>query len=80
MAEAVPSVEEAAYGVTSSAVLDFLRKPKQLLIGETGVPAKSGKTLETINPANEEVLPLAAEGADLIEAHADELVQLEFSG
>ena len=48
----------------------FLRKPKQLLIGGKWVPAKSGKTFETINPANEEVLALAAEGdkADVDEA------------
>jgi len=62
MAAAVPSIEKAASGVTSSAVLGFLRKPKQLLIGGKWVPAKSGKTFETINPANEEVLALAAEG------------------
>jgi phenylacetaldehyde dehydrogenase len=70
MAAAVPSIEKAASGVTSSAVLGFLRKPKQLLIGGKWVPAKSGKTFETINPANEEVLALAAEGdkADVDEA------------
>jgi len=70
MAAAVPSIERAAQGVTSSAVLDFLRKPKQLLIGGKWTPAKSGKTFETINPANEEVLALAAEGdkADVDEA------------
>src|SRR5271156_4688795 len=70
MATAVPSVERAAKGVTSSAVLDFLRKPKQLLIGGKWVPSKSGKTFETINPANEEVLALVAEGdkADVDEA------------
>src|SRR5277367_2870900 len=70
MAAAVPSLERAASGVTSSAVLGFLRKPKQLLIGGKWVPAKSGKTFETINPANEEVLALAAEGdkADVDEA------------
>ena len=70
MAAAVPSVERAAAGVQSSAVLDFLRKPKQLLIGGKWVPAKSGKTFETINPANEEVLALVAEGekADVDEA------------
>lgn len=69
-AAATPSIERAAKGVTSSAVLDFLRKPKQLLIGGKWVPAKSGKTFETINPANEEVLALAAEGdkADVDEA------------
>src|ERR1700684_2649715 len=113
MAAAVPSIERAASGVTSSAVLGFLRKPKQLLIGGKWVAAKSGKTFETINPANEEVLALAAEGdkadvdeavkvarkayeegkwpkmgphqrtryllkiADLIEAHGDELAELE---
>jgi len=70
MAAAVPSIERAARGVTSSAVLDFLKKRKELLIGGKWVPAKSGKTFETVNPANEEVLALAAEGdkADVDEA------------
>ena len=70
MAAAVPSIEKAAHGVSSSAVLGFLRKPKQLLIGGKWVPSKSGKTFETINPANEEVLALVAEGdkADVDEA------------
>ena len=70
MATAVPSIEKAAAGITSTPVLDFLRKPKQLLIGGKWVPAKSGKTFETINPANEEVLALVAEGdkADIDEA------------
>src|ERR1700719_4920417 len=68
--EAVPSIEKAAHGVTSSAVLGFLRKPKKLLIGGKWVPAKSGKTFETLNPATEEVLALIAEGdkADVDEA------------
>jgi acyl-CoA reductase-like NAD-dependent aldehyde dehydrogenase len=68
--EAVLSIEKAARGVTSSAVLGFLRKPKQLLIGGKWVPAKSGKTFATINPANEEVLALVAKGdkADVDEA------------
>jgi aldehyde dehydrogenase (NAD+)/phenylacetaldehyde dehydrogenase len=93
--------------------LDFLRKPKRLLIGGKWVAAKSGKTFETVNPANEEVLALIAEGdkadvdeavkaarkafdegrwpsmgpherarlmfkiAELIDAHADELAELE---
>src|ERR1700744_3761710 len=69
-ATAVPSIEKAAAGVKSSAALDFLRRPKQLLIGGKWVSAKSGKTFETINPANEEVLALIAEGdkADVDEA------------
>src|SRR5579885_3298421 len=70
MAAAVPSIEKAASGITSTPVLDFLRKPKKLLIGGKWVPAKSGKTFETLNPANEEVLCLVAEGdkADVDEA------------
>src|SRR5579883_1735259 len=70
MAAAVPSIEKAASGITSTPVLDFLRKPKRLLIGGKWVPAKSGKTFETVNPANEEVLALVAEGdkADVEEA------------
>ncbi len=70
MAAATISIEKAAHGVSSHPVLDFLRKPKLLLIGGKWVPAKSGKTFETINPANEEVLAHAAEGdkADVDEA------------
>ena len=37
-------------------VSEFVKVPKLLLIGGKWVPAKSGKTFETINPANEEVL------------------------
>jgi acyl-CoA reductase-like NAD-dependent aldehyde dehydrogenase len=63
-------VERAAAGAKSSAALDFLRTPKKLLIGGKWMPAKSGKTFETINPSNEEVLALIAEGdkADVDEA------------
>ncbi len=70
MAAAAPSIEKEVRGVTSAPVLDFLKRPKNLLIGGKWVPAKSGKTFETINPANEEVLALVAEGdkADVDEA------------
>ena len=70
MAAIAPSIERAAHGVTSTAVLDFLRKPKRMLVGGRWVAAKSGKTFETINPANEEVLALVPEGdkADVDEA------------
>src|SRR6266852_7805115 len=67
---ATPSVERAAKGTTTS-TLNFLKSsPKKLLIGGKWVPAKSGKTFETLNPANEEVLALVAEGdkADIDEA------------
>src|SRR5579875_2126144 len=72
MAVATPSIESAARGAKSAAALDFLRRPKQLLIGGKWVPAKSGKTFETINPANEEGLALVADGdrADIDEAVA----------
>jgi acyl-CoA reductase-like NAD-dependent aldehyde dehydrogenase len=67
---ASPQVESAAQGAKNSAALSFLRKPKLLLIDGKWVPAKSGKTFETINPANEEVLARIAEGdkADVDEA------------
>src|ERR1700724_638805 len=70
MAAATVSVERSAAGAKNSAALDFLRAPKLLLIGGKWRPAKSGKTFETINPANEEVLALIAEGdkADVDEA------------
>src|SRR5581483_2423400 len=73
MTAALPSVERAAQGAKVSAVLDFLRRsPTRLLINGKWVAAKSGKTFETINPANEEVLALVAEGdkADVDEAVA----------
>ena len=71
MAAAIPSLEKGRLrGPKSVAALDFLKRPKQLLIGGKWVPSKSGKTFETINPANEEILALAAEGdkADIDEA------------
>ena len=71
MAAAVPSFERATEGAKSSDGLDFLRRsPTKLLIGGKWVAPKSGKTFETINPANEEVLALVAEGdkADVDEA------------
>src|SRR6202047_3760671 len=113
MAAATVSVERAAQGARNSAALAFLKKPKRLLIGGKWVAPKSGKTFETVNPSNEEVLALIAEGdkadvdeavkaarkafddgrwpsmgphrrarylfkiAELIDAHADELAELE---
>jgi aldehyde dehydrogenase (NAD+) len=70
MAAATVSVERAAAGARNSAALDFLKKPKRLLIGGKWVAPKSGKTFETVNPSNEEVLALIAEGdkADVDEA------------
>src|SRR5271155_4669333 len=68
---AVPSIEKSTQGAKVTAVLEFLKhSPTKLLIGGKWVPAQSGKTLETINPANEEVLALIAEGdkADVDEA------------
>src|SRR5580700_9908466 len=69
MATATPSVERAK-SASADAAHDFLKKPKQLLIGGKWVSSKSGKTFETINPATEEVLALVAEGdkADVDEA------------
>jgi acyl-CoA reductase-like NAD-dependent aldehyde dehydrogenase len=68
---ATPSLESAARGAKSSAALEFLKSsPKKLLINGKWVPSKSGKTFETLNPANEEVLAIVAEGdkADVDEA------------
>src|SRR5271166_5928032 len=68
---AAPKVEIAAQGAKSPRTLEFLKSgPKNLLINGRWVPAKSGKTFETINPANEEILALIAEGdkADVDEA------------
>jgi acyl-CoA reductase-like NAD-dependent aldehyde dehydrogenase len=68
---AVESMERAVAGIKTRATIDFLRdSPKKLLINGKWVAAKSGKTFESINPANEEVLALIAEGdkADVDEA------------
>ena len=63
MAATVESFERATRGAKSAAGLEFLkRSPNKLLIGGKWVAAKSGKTFESINPANEEVLALVAEG------------------
>ncbi len=71
MASASASLESATHGAKSSAALEFLkRSPKKLLINGKWAPSKSGKTFETLNPANEQVLALVAEGdkADVDEA------------
>jgi phenylacetaldehyde dehydrogenase len=43
-------------------VQEFLGRPRKLLIGGEWVEARSGKTFETYNPANGEVLAQVAEG------------------
>jgi acyl-CoA reductase-like NAD-dependent aldehyde dehydrogenase len=49
--------------VRSKAVTEFLgRLPGRLLIGGKWVAAESGRTFETINPSNEQILGLVAEG------------------
>lgn len=54
MASASASLESATRGAKSSAALEFLKSsPKKLLINGKWVPSKSGKTFETLNPANE---------------------------
>ncbi len=71
MASASASLESATRGAKSSAALEFLKSsPKKLLINGKWVPSKSGKTFETLNPSNEQVLALVAEGdkADVDEA------------
>jgi hypothetical protein len=61
MAAATPSIERAAAGAKVTESFEFLRKsPTKLLIGGKWVPSRSGKTFETINPANEEVLALGS--------------------
>jgi len=70
MAAAIPAAESAAVKINPS-VREFLQgRAKQLLIGGKWIPAKSGKTFETINPSNEEVLGIVSEGdkADIDEA------------
>jgi phenylacetaldehyde dehydrogenase len=60
---AVGSMERAVAGIKTRATIDFLKgSPKKLMINGKRIPAKSGKTFESINPANEEVLALIAEG------------------
>jgi acyl-CoA reductase-like NAD-dependent aldehyde dehydrogenase len=95
----------------SPSVMDFLDREQKLLIGGEWVPAASGKTFNTLNPATGEPLCAVAEGdaedvnravaaareafpawaammpaereallrrfGDLMEAHHDELAQLE---
>jgi acyl-CoA reductase-like NAD-dependent aldehyde dehydrogenase len=68
---AVGSMERAVADIKTRATIDFLKgSPKKLMINGKRIPAKSGKTFESINPANEEVLALIAEGdkADVDEA------------
>jgi aldehyde dehydrogenase (NAD+) len=68
---AATSIELAAEGAKNPRVFEFLKRPaRNLLINGKWVPAKSGKTFEGENPANEQVLATVAEGdkADVDEA------------
>ena len=68
---AVRSLERAIAGIKTRATIDFLKEsPKKLFMNGKWVSAKSGKTFESINPANEEAMVLIAEGdkADVDEA------------
>jgi acyl-CoA reductase-like NAD-dependent aldehyde dehydrogenase len=62
MVAPLPSVERAAQSAKVKAVPGFLRhSPTRPQVNGKEVTANSGKTGETINPANEEALSLAAE-------------------
>ncbi|MGO9059052.1 MAG: aldehyde dehydrogenase family protein [Candidatus Binataceae bacterium] len=68
---AATSTIESSSWRPSAPVMSFLQGgPKKLLINGEWVPAKSGKTFETVNPATEEVLAHVAEAeqADVDEA------------
>jgi phenylacetaldehyde dehydrogenase len=63
MMAAVTSIETAAEGAKNPDVLEFLkRRAGRLLIRGKWVPAKSGRTFEVENPANEQVIATVAEG------------------
>jgi len=56
-------IEVAAQGAKNPVTLEFLKgPPKRLLVGNKWVPARSGKTFEMINPANEKVIATVSEG------------------
>src|SRR5581483_6462475 len=90
MAAAVVALERAAHGTKSRAVLEFLAgAPKQLLINGKWVPAKSGKTFATVNPARtafesgkwsnmspHQRARAVFKIADIIAAHGEELAEL----
>src|SRR5208337_517666 len=52
----------AARVAVERSVADFVSKPRHLLVGGKWVPAASGKTFETFNPATGEVLARVAAG------------------
>ena len=66
---AAPGAETSSARINPK-VSEFVKAPRHLLIGGKWVPAKSGKTFETINPATEEVLANVAQAdqADVDEA------------
>jgi len=73
VAETAAAKKEAksSGGARNAAVKKFLAaNQNRLLIGNKWIPAKSGKTFEAVNPANEQVLAKCAEGdkADVDEA------------
>src|SRR6266567_7124225 len=70
----------AAYDFAHSPATEFMSRPQHLLIDGRRVPASSGRTFKSLNPATGRVIATVAEGGEIDVEHAVAAARRAFEG
>ena len=69
-----------AYDFAHSPATEFMSRPQHLLIDGRRVPASSGRTFKSLNPATGQVIAVVAEGNEADVEHAVAAARRAFEG
>ena len=69
-----------AYDFAHSPATEFMARPQHLLIDGRRVPASSGRTFKSLNPATGQVIAIVAEGNEADVEHAVAAARRAFEG
>src|SRR6478609_6740534 len=69
-----------AYDFAHSPATEFMSRPQHLLIDGRRVPASSGRTFKSLNPATGQVIAIVAEGGEADVEHAVAAARRAFEG
>ena len=69
-----------AYDFAHSPATEFMSRPQHLLIDGRRVPASSGRTFKSLNPATGQVIAIVAEGNEADVEHAVAAARRAFEG
>ena len=69
-----------AYDFAHSPATEFMSRPQHLLIDGRRVPASSGRTFKSLNPATGQVIAIVAEGGEVDVEHAVAAARRAFEG